>query len=99
MEKDKGGRERGQAMRFAKTVRAQRGRGKTTAAKSQVSCQMGQAPYLGNKNGDSLLRMSDSPILVHFFNCFFFFFPSPLETDGSYVSQQQSLRLVGMYSG
>lgn len=70
MEKDRGGRERG--WNETKSSHCDREHRKDVKKlgrlKSQVYFQMAWAPYLGNMKSDSLLRMPDSPVLVHFFN-------------------------------
>ncbi len=73
-EEERGHREGGRGSR--QRDRKQRGREKAVVAKSQLSCQMGRAPYLGNKRSHSLLRTPDSPVLVHFFNNMWPFFHS-----------------------
>lgn len=82
---DKGDGESEQSKWKKEETKTKRGCENAVVVKSQLPCQMAQTPYLGNKKSDSLLRMPDRPVLVHFFNNMWPFF-IPLETDGSCAS-------------
>lgn len=76
MERDRGGREKVVELETDTDRKHREDMKKLWWLKVKSAARWAEPPYLGNKKSDSRLGMSDSLVLVHFFNNMWPFFHS-----------------------